>query len=149
MLADFQPGSDPGLCVAREVPAEVQGFGARAQQEVVNQAEARQLAAAHRMLLAGLGGTEDGVIGALAAVGLAATGEDGRYLLVGRARELSGLQTVTAVLGSGVSAVRTLDGQPVEDGLILADKLRPAQRGGRPVQFVDWQDDHWQPLKLD
>lgn len=149
MLADFQPGSDPGLCVAREVPAEVQGFGVRAQQEVVGQAEARQLAAAHRLLLAGLGGSEDGVIGALAAVGLSSTGEDGRYLLVGRTRDLSGLQPVEAVLASGVAAVCTPDGRPVETGLVLADKLRPAQRGGRPVQFVDWQVDHWQPLKLD
>lgn len=149
MLADFQAGSDPGLCVTVAVPPEVRRFGARAKAEVVEQAEARQLADAHGLLLAGLGGTEGGVIGALAAVGLAAEGDDGRYLLIGRARELSGLQPVEAVLAAGIAAVCTAEGQPVAAGPVLADKLRPARRGGQPVQFVAWQDDHWQPLKLD
>lgn len=149
MLADFQPGSDPGLCVAVDVPPAVTAFGRRAQTELVSQREALALAADHGLLLAGLGGTHDGVIGALAAVGLARSGEDGRYLMLGRLRELSGLQPVEAVLAEGVAAVCTLDGQPVEHGLVLADKLRPARRGGRPVAYVDWQDGHWQPLKLD
>jgi hypothetical protein len=149
MLADFQPGSDPGLCLAVEVPEEVREFGARSQRDLVHQTQARSLAAKHGILLAGLGGTQDGVIGALAAVGLSASGDDGRYLLVGRIRELSGLQTVDSVLAAGVASVRTVDGRPIETGLILSDKLRPARRGSQPVQFVDWQEDHWQPLKLD
>jgi len=149
MLADFQPGSDPGLCVVSQVPAEVTDFGRRAQRELMTQAEARQLAAEQGILLAGLGGTEDGVIGALSAVGLAACGEDGRYLMVGQVRELSGLQPVSAVLQAGIVAIRTMDDQPVESGLILADKIRPARRGSLPIAYVDWQEDHWFPLKLD
>ncbi len=150
MLADFQPGSDPGLCVAAAgIPPEVQRFGARAKTEVVDQAEARQLAGRLNLLLAGLGGTEGGVIGALAAVGLGAGGEDGRYLLVGRTRELSGLQPVEAVLAAGIHEIRTAEGQPVTAGPVLADKLRPARRASRPVQFVAWQEDRWLPLKLD
>jgi tRNA(Ile2) C34 agmatinyltransferase TiaS len=150
MLADFQPGSDPGLCVAVDpIPGAVSEFGRRAQQAVLTQAEARRVAAEAGLMLEGLGGTEGGVIGALAAVGLAATGEDGRYLLVGRARDLSGLQPVEAVLAAGIHAVTTLDGQRVEDGLVLADKLRPAQRHGEPVQFVEWRETYWEPLKLD
>ena len=86
--------------------------------------------------------------GALAAVGLAACGEDGRYLLVGTIRALEGLQPVETLLSAGVAAVKTMDGQPVQHGLVLADKLRPARRSGVPVQYVDWQDDHWQPVKL-
>lgn len=150
MLADFQPGSDPGLCVAADpVPAAVSEFGRRAQQMVLTQAEARALAADAGLRLEGLGGTEGGVIGALAAVGLAATGEDGRYLLVGRARDLSGLQPVEVVLAAGISAVTTLDGERVEHGLVRADKLRPAQRHGEPIQFVEWHETYWEPLKLD
>jgi hypothetical protein len=123
-------------------------FGRRAQSEVLSQAEARALAGASGVLLAGLGGSQDGVIGALAAVGLAASGEDGRYLLVGHTRDLSGLQEITTVLQAGISAVLTLDGQPVTQGLVQAEKLRPARRGGQPMLVVEWQDDHWQPLKL-
>lgn len=149
MLADFQPGSDPGLCLASgDVPAEIVEFGRRAQAEVVTQEQARRLASAFDLRLEGLGGTQDGVIGALAAVGLAACGEDGRYLLVGTIRALTGLQPVETLLSAGVAAVKTMDGQLVQHGLVLADKLRPARRSSVPVQYVDWQGDHWQPLKL-
>ncbi|MCB9445936.1 MAG: ABC transporter substrate-binding protein [Ardenticatenaceae bacterium] len=149
MLAQFVEGSDPGLCVATAVPHVIIDFGHRAQRELVTQAEARALAAAHNLTLLGLGGDEDGVIGALSAVGLAAGGSDGRYIEVAQIRELTGLQPVSALLAAGITAVQTIDGQPVEDGLVQTDKLRPARRNGRPVAVVEWQDDHWLPLKLD
>jgi len=149
MLDDFQPGSDPGLCVANAVPEAVTAFGRRAQQELVTPEEAEFLAAAHGVRLVGLGGDCSGVIGALAAVGLAAGAEDGRYILVGRLRELSGLQPVSAVLAAGIASVRTLAGQLVTDGLIQTDRLRPARRGGQPIAFVEWAGEFWQPLKLD
>jgi hypothetical protein len=149
MLADYQPGSDPGLCVAGAVPAAVMEFGRRVQQELVTREEAEFLAHTLRIPLLGLGGDHGGMIGALAAVGLAASQEDGRYVMVGRSRELSGLQSVSAVLAAGISAVQTLDGQPVTEGLIETDKLRPARREGQPVAVVEWDTDHWLPLKLD
>ncbi len=149
MLAHFVTGSDPGLCVATAVPQAMTDFGHKAKQELVTQAEARTLAAAHNLTLLGLGGDEDGVIGALSAVGLAAGGSDGRYIQVAQVRDLAGLQPVAALLAAGITAVQTLDGQPVEDGLVQTDKLRPARRNGRPVAVVEWQEDHWLPLKLD
>jgi tRNA(Ile2) C34 agmatinyltransferase TiaS len=149
MLDDLQPGSDPGLCVAHSVPAAIAAFGHRVQRQLVTQAEARALANAHGIPLVGLGGDEGGVIGALAAVGLAAGGDDGRYVLVGRSRELTGLQPIAALLEAGITAVQTLDGQPVLDGLVQTDKLRPARRGGRPIAVVQWDGGTWQPLKLD
>jgi len=149
MLDDFQPGSDPGLCVTQQVPTEVVAFGCRAKREVVTQAEARALAAAHHIPLLGLGGDESGVIGALAAVGLAASESDGRYPLVGRSRELSGPQPVAAVLEAGIAEVRTPQGEVVREGLVQCDKLRPARRDGRPVLFVEPADGCWMPLKLD
>jgi len=149
MQADFQPGSDPGLCAAINVPRAVTQFGQRAKVDLVTQEEARQLAYRHGLLLEGLGGTHGGVIGALSAVGLAASGEDGRYVQVGRLRELSGLQPVAALLAAGIHHVQALDGGEVTEGLVMTDKLRPARRGGVPVAVVQWQDDVWQPLKLD
>jgi tRNA(Ile2) C34 agmatinyltransferase TiaS len=148
MLADFQPGSDPGLCMARVVPDAVTQFGHRAQRELVTAGEAQELAAACGLHLVALGGDGSGVIGALAAVGLAATGHDGRYVLVGRSRELTGMQPVSALLAAGIAAVQTVDGRTVHDGLVQTDKLRPARRGGRPVAVVEWTGDYWLPLKL-
>jgi tRNA(Ile2) C34 agmatinyltransferase TiaS len=147
MLADFQPGSDPGLCVTAHVPLEVTAFGHKAQSELVTQADARELAARNEILLEGLGGTQDGVIGSLAGVGLAAEGNDGRYLQVGNIRDLTGLQTVETILNCGVSAIQTVDGQPVTEGFVLADKIRPARRNGQPVALVNWDVDHWLPIK--
>lgn len=157
MREHFNPGSDPGLCIATHVPEAVTVFGRRAQQNVVTQEEARALAAAHAIPLLGLGGSEDGVIGALASVGLAASGEDGRYVMVGCSRDLRGLQPIATVLAAGIADVRTLDGRPVTEGLVFTDKLRPARRGARPVVFVEWcpefaeggGEGYWRPLKLD
>ena len=78
---NWMDGSDPGLCVAwdgcRAMPALV-AFGKRAAVEVVTQEEARAAAAgAH---LSGHGGTEDGIIGAAAGVGLTADGWNGRLI---------------------------------------------------------------------
>jgi len=150
LLASIAYGSDPGLCMTSGGTAQnFIEFGQRAQREVLIQAEARGLAEIHGALLAGLGGSHDGMIGAVAAVGLAACGEDGRYLSVGHSRDLAGLQEISTIKGTGISTVVTLDGQPVDKGLVMADKLRPARRNGRPVLYVGWQADHWQPLKLD
>jgi tRNA(Ile2) C34 agmatinyltransferase TiaS len=148
MLSDFQDGSDPGLCVTREIPEAVIEHGRHAQQRIVAQGEARELARAHGIALEGLGGTEDGVIGALASVGLTACGEDGRYLLAGRVRDLKGLLPVEAVLDAGVAEVRTLQGDTVTTGMVLSDKIRPARRGGAPIAYVEWRDEYWEPLKL-
>lgn len=153
----FIPGSDPGLCVTACVPEEVVDFGRRAQRHVVTKTEAHALADQHGIPLLGLGGTEDGVIGAIAAVGLAASGNDGRYVLIGCSRALRGLQPISAVLAAGVAHVRTPDGHPVTHGLVLADKLRPARRAAQAVAVVEWcpeplkglSEGYWLPLKLD
>jgi len=149
MLADYQQGSDPGLCVTETVPDEVVEFGRRVQCELVTQEEARGLAARHGIYLEGLGGDEMGVIGALAAVGLTADGEAGRYIHVGGCRALSGLQPVAEVLKAGVDAVETRAGRPVTEGLVQADRLRPARRSGRVVAIVEELDGIWIPAKLD
>jgi dienelactone hydrolase len=148
MVTGMQPGSDPGLCLAGSIPAAVTEFGHRAQRELVSQDDARALAAEHGFLLQDLGGDEGGVIGALAAVGLAASDEDDRYVLVGRSRELAGLQPVPALMDAGIVAVETSEGEPVVEGWVQSDRLRPARRGGRAIAVVEWAGDHWLAIKL-
>jgi tRNA(Ile2) C34 agmatinyltransferase TiaS len=149
LLDGYQPGSDPGLCVAAVLPPAILEFGRQAKVRLVTQDDARSLARLHGLLLEGLGGDESGVIGALAAVGLAASGDDGRYVLVGKSRELRGRQPVSALLEAGVREVRTEQGGRVVDGVVDTDRLRPARRGGVPIAVVRWSGDCWRPLKLD
>lgn len=160
MREHFQPGSDPGLCVAEAVPDAVIDFGLRCKREPVPQAEARALARAAGIHLEGLGGSEDGVIGALAAVGLRATGEDGRVVHMdgwGWPDPFAGPQPVNAILARGVSAIVERDtGRGVTAGVVDVGKhLRPAFRGGRAVLFVEAvppesaSGAEWRALKLE
>jgi tRNA(Ile2) C34 agmatinyltransferase TiaS len=153
MLADFQEGSDPGLCVARTITPEMVAFGQHAKTEFLYQAEAREIAQRNGCILRGLGGTQDGVIGALAGVGLASTGEDGRFVLIGRSRELEGVQSVQAILACGITEVCTAAGHVLQEGLVeTSGKLRPAFRRHQAILYVKPQEDNqaiWLPIKLD
>lgn len=138
MKERFIAGSDPGLCVTAVVPEAVQAFGKRCQREFVRQAEARRLASDCGVYLEGLGGTEDGVIGALAAVGLVAGQNDGRVVHIGQwPDDLTGPHRLETLRERGVE-VRQLDGgESVAEGRVDVGKhLRPNLRGGRIVLFV-------------
>ncbi len=163
MRAWFVPGSDPGLCVAEHMHREVIGFGELCKTMPVDQEEARTLAAAHGIHLEGFGGTEGGVIGALAAVGLAAGGNDGRVVhLAGWTwpDPFSGWQSLGSIMERGVDEVRETDTKaPVGSGLVDVGKhLRPSYRAGRVVLFVErveagehdrGEPHRWRALKLD
>jgi hypothetical protein len=153
----YVEGSDPGLCVTDHVPEEVVAFGRRCQQEILTQAEARRLAARHGIHLEGLGGSEDGVIGALAAVGLAATGNDGRVVQIASwPDDLSGPQQIELLRARGVADIRNVpSGAPVLGGTVDVGKhLRPNYRDGRVVLFVTPSPDNgssqadWQAVRL-
>lgn len=148
MLSWYVDGSDPGLCVTTNVPDAVVEFGRRCQREIMEQHEARELAARHGLHLEGLGGTEGGVIGALAAVGLAASGDDGRVVHVAswrRPDELVGPQPVEALVARGVDEIRCADsGELIRTGIVdVGKKLRPNRRGSRIVLFVRQAPASW------
>lgn len=150
MLARFQPGSDPGLCVALAMPLPAVEFGYHTKITLVTKEEARQLAQTHQIILRELGGTGGGIIGALAAVALASTGEDGRFIAVGQIRELRGVLPVEAVIAAGISGVRTPAGQAVSSGFIeTGDKIRPALIGGEAVLLVEAAGEQWRATRRD
>ena len=150
----FIEGSDPGLCVTDHVPERVTQFGWLCKQEIVTQVEARSISTELGIHLEGLGGTEGGVIGALAAVGLIVTGNDGRIVQLGEwPDDLSGLQPVSAVLSRGVDVENIDSSATVDSGIVDVGKhLRPNRRGGRTTLFVrrlpSDQDEHYQAIKL-
>lgn len=147
--SDSHPDSDPGVCVGADVAQDVVVFGCRAQRELLTVGEALELARKAELKLAALGGDGSGVIGALAAVGLAASGDDGRYIQVGSVRDLNGMRSVDQVLAAGITEVRSQEGRQVTQGWIRAEKIRPARRSGKPVLIVERGHGYWIPLKLD
>jgi hypothetical protein len=138
-------GSDPGLCIAEQVPDEIRDYGLRCQRELVTQRDARSLAETYGIHLEGLGGTEGGVIGALAAVGLSATKNDGRVIHLGSAREGDyeggGLLRIAEVYARGVAEVRVVGEMPAhfndEDLVDVGKRLRPNLRDGKVVVFIE------------
>lgn len=76
-------GSDPGLCITRmpdrTAAAKLMDFGFRAKTAVLTKSQACALAAETGVSLSEHGGDGQGVIGALAGIGLRLTGNDGRY----------------------------------------------------------------------
>ncbi len=147
----FVEGSDPGLCITERVPPEVVEFGRRCQRDVVSQQAARELAAEHAVYLEGLGGTEDGVIGALAAVGLVAGGNDGRVVNLGNyPNDLAGVQDVAMLFRRGVDEIRVVGSDEVlGDGNVdIGKHLRPNYRGRKIVLFVERAPDGWQAVRF-
>jgi hypothetical protein len=143
MRSDFIEGSDPGLCVlAGDCPPEVIHWGRRCQHELVARDEAFAIAARTGLPLEVLGGSEDGVIGALAAVGLASTGDDGRIVQLGEwPDDLAGPQTVGVLEERGVQVREYESTANVTSGTVdVGKRLRPNMRQGRAVLFVESDD---------
>lgn len=100
------PGSDPGLCLAGEgdeALAALESFGVLCTARVVSQREA--IEAAGRIHLSGHGGTNDGIIGAAAAVGLTAWGWSGRFIEYSGLRSYPEEVTVSALLRKNIRVV--------------------------------------------
>ena len=139
IVEHFIEGSDPGLCIVSESSdlSALIAFGNRAAVEVVGQAdayEAARIAGAH---LSGHGGTEDGVIGAAAGVGLTAGGWAGR-LIEYRVplRGFADVLPVGEVEAAGMTVVpvdRNVMSPKPTDTLDTQGWLRPRLWGGRAV----------------
>jgi hypothetical protein len=143
MLEWYIEGSDPGLCVAAGASEEMREFSLRCKNSIITQEEARAVAARAGCHLEGLGGTEQGIIGALAAIGLVVGGEDGRVVHLSRwpypEDGFSGLHTIEEICSRGVSEVRqAATERPVTIGPVDVGKhLRPNWRGGQIILYVE------------
>ena len=131
MIREAIPGSDVGLCMATigEISEEVEEWGRRAKREVLTQAEAIDIAKRNEIRLEGLTGTKDGIIGALAAIGLRNDGNDGRFIWQPgkQLRDLSGSISVENLLtGTQIHKVMSRDGKilPPETMIDLTDWVR-------------------------
>jgi hypothetical protein len=148
LLDHHASGSDPGIAVlVGRAPATVLAFARRTQREVVTRREAERLAGEHDIPLAGLSGTRDGVIGALAAVALCADGGDGRFVGLPGIRALEGRMRVGDILeSSGIASVVVEEsGAPLGDERIVdtGGWVRPRLIGHLPVMVVRRERGEW------
>ncbi len=129
-------GSDPGVCVATalspSLPALME-LGGRAATSVVTQADA--YAAAQGAHLSGHGGTNDGVIGAAAGVGLTHAGWSGRFVEYRGLRDFPDRVAVAELHDAGMKVLpvdRNVVSPRDEDVVETAGWLRPRLWGGYP-----------------
>jgi len=145
MHADFNEGSNPGLAVAHEscISPAVVAYGKDAKDGILTQERAWNLAKNSNILLEGFGETENGVIGAMAGLGLAFTRNDGRFLQIGKIRKLKGPEPVEKLIDAGIEKVITLDGRYITKGIVSneGDKpVKPSPINGEVVLFVDGEN---------
>jgi hypothetical protein len=142
LSAESALGSDAGLCMAEwsHVNEAVQHFGERAKREVMTMAEAIALAQNELLVLEGLTGDHAGIIGALAAVGLRAAGNDGRFLWLTGLRELNGIYSVDQLRrATPIELIQTVEGAdvPPTDRIEMGDWVRPILKQGHALLLVE------------
>lgn len=149
----YIPGSDPGLCVATERDADLEdliSFGRVCCTKKVTQHMA--MSAAKHVHLSGHGGSNDGIIGAAAGVGLTLFGWSGRLVQFGTIRDLPEQVAVHVLENQGIRVL------PMErDALLPAMThlvhthgwLRPRLWGFQPVLPVERiSETEWQVVGL-
>jgi hypothetical protein len=142
LLQESASGSDVGLCLASSsviAPAIIE-FGEQAKRQIVDHAQAHHLARQAGLLLEGLTGDGGGVIGALAAVGLRASGSDGRFLWLDGLRELTGVYTAGQIYQAArIDSIRSMAGAelPMAARIDVSPWPRPVLIEGRAVLLVE------------
>jgi hypothetical protein len=150
MLADFIVGSDPGLAIAEtlQVSSSLVALGQDAKTMIVTQQRALNVARNCGIRVEGLGGTNGGIIGAVAGIGLASLGNDGRFLLKGKNRELGGIRSISEIISAGIDQVVTPQGDIIKEGNVRIPKnATPSFIHGKAVLFVERSDDYFVALK--
>ena len=143
LVRETAKGSDPGLCVA--VVDKVSSyellmeFGRRAKEVVVTKDEAYGLAEKLGVHLSEHGGTGQGIIGALAGVGLRLTGNDGRFKGKYKINSAGNVATVEEIIAqTNIEMVKAIDGTVLkaDEAVYLGEKVKSVLLDHRCVLLV-------------
>ena len=142
LIDNAAEGSDAGLCICPEnkVTPELMDYAVRAKYEVLTMDMAINLAKKYNIFLEGYTGTRQGIIGSLAAVGLHAGGNDGRFLLTKGMREVFGKYTAEEILKiTGVEVIKALDKEKnfTFEPILLTEWWRPVLQDSKAVLYVE------------
>lgn len=149
LIRTCAPGSDCGLCMIQNniVPRSLIDWGLNAKRLILTQTDAFQLAEKENIRLIGLTGNNDGVIGSLAAMGLRASGNDGRFVSLKGVdvRLINGIKTPNELKKLVLlHQVLTEKGEFVADHsqISLDGWLRPVHREGKITLIVNKIDNN-------
>ena len=141
---ESEKGSDPGLCVVDMDNGlntdPLTAFGRRAKTEVVEKSSAYAIANDLGIHLSEHGGNGQGIVGALAGVGLRLTGNDGRFrgwLCYGKAGETISIKDLLA--DGLVDMVQSQEGKiisPESSVLLSEEKIKTVLQDHRQVVLV-------------
>jgi hypothetical protein len=148
LIENYHETANPGLCVVNKdnVPDELKQFGYRAQREVIDIQDARELAKRLGVFVWWYGETGQGCVGSLAGVGLRSTGNDGRFIDLAGIRDLKGVMTVGNILQqTAIHKVVSVSGEVLGDKEVVdtQDWVRPALHNNQVVLFMTKNDDFW------
>jgi len=139
LMNESEEGSDTGLCISslKDVTPKMIQWGNHAKKYVLEKDIALEVIKDSNAFLLGLKGSHSGIIGALAAVGLRAGGNDGRIIwLKGEKnlRELKGIYLISELKKIiPVDGIIDKNGRKVnhECQIKLGNWIRPVIRGGK------------------
>jgi hypothetical protein len=156
------PLSCAGMCIAREddIPRLVLKWGNRAKYELLDKNEAREIVGKFGIYLEGINGTHEGIIGALAAVGLRKNGNDGRLTWLKKKKELRELipgfyapQELKEDYGIEQILVRLEKPYLGERKIYVHDWFRPVMKYGKITliieKFTDQGETKWKAADKD
>ncbi len=138
------PGSNSGFCFIPEnlVPEEVEEWGRRAKREILTMEEALNISRKCDFLLEGITGDHRGIIGALAAVGLRKTGNDGRFIWQPgkQLKDIWGTKTVEEIKeGTQIDDIISKEGKILEasEMIDLTDWVRSVLINGKTYLIAE------------
>ena len=142
LLRQSAPASDPGFALAAwsNLTSAIDAWGQQAKYRRLQRGPAVELARSHGISVAGFHGNGDGVIGALAAVGLRSSGNDGHFIWLPGLEALKGRLTLPALLNlCAIDRVENFRGRnPLERDLIdLGESPTVLLRGNQSLLQLD------------
>jgi hypothetical protein len=146
LIKNSATGSDAGLCIlpGSSIGNSILDWGSKAKNTLLYMDEARSIATRSDIYLKGFTGTHEGIIGALAAVGLRASGNDGRFIWRKGKKELRELepgiiQIENLIKELELDAVETIDGKmpSLRDNIYINEWVRPILKNQKAILIAD------------
>jgi hypothetical protein len=121
-------------------------FGFKAKEEILSKEQAYKTAEDCGIHLSEHGGTGQGIIGALAAIALRMTGNDGRFQGRTQLKDTGESMSIGEIISTTeIEEVQSIDGQvlAVDEILIIGEKIKTVLLDGKRKLLVYREEDGW------